>query len=61
MFDMSIVSVGNRIKTKQTGGKKKKTVVKNIGWVWVLTILLGLAGGFPLYLYLKEKASTNKA
>ena len=37
----------------------KKSGVKNIGWVWVLTMLLGLAGGFPLYLYLKEKARTN--
>lgn len=39
----------------------KKKGVKNIGWVWVLTMLLGIAGGFPLYLYLKEKASTNDA
>ena len=33
--------------------------VKNIALVWCLTMLLGLAGGFPLYLYLKEKAIAN--
>lgn len=37
----------------------KNAGVKNIGLVWVLTMLLGLAGGFPLYLYLKEKSTTN--
>ena len=37
----------------------RKAGVKNIGIVWVLTLLFGLAGGFPLYLYLKEKAITN--
>ena len=37
----------------------KKTGVKNLGLVWVLTMLLGLAGGFPLYLYLKEKTIAN--
>lgn len=38
----------------------KKSGVKNIGWVWMLSLLLGFAGGFPLYLYLKEKAIANK-
>jgi hypothetical protein len=38
----------------------KKAGVKNLGLVWVLTMLLGLAGGFPLYLYLKEKAASVK-
>lgn len=33
----------------------KKQGVKNIGMVWLLTLLFGLAGGFPLYLYFKEK------
>ena len=28
---------------------------QNIRFVWVLTMLFGLAGGFPLYLYFKEK------
>ena len=34
-------------------GKKHK--IKRLGFVWLLTLLLGLAGGFPFYLYLKEK------
>ncbi len=33
----------------------KRKGVKNIGLVWILTMLLGLAGGFPLFLYLREK------
>lgn len=39
----------------------KKYGVKNIGLVWTLSMLLGLAGGFPLYLYLKEKTITNQS
>ncbi|MGK0390758.1 MAG: hypothetical protein ACI94Y_003518 [Maribacter sp.] len=35
--------------------EKKKYGIKNIGIVWLLTMLLGLAGGLPLFLYLKEK------
>ena len=31
--------------------------IKNIGVVWLLTFLFGFAGGFPLFLYLREKAS----
>lgn len=38
----------------------KKYNIKNIALVWCLTMVLGLAGGFPLYLYLKEKSVTNK-
>ena len=38
----------------------KKNNVKKIGLVWFLTMLLGLAGGFPFYLYLKEKTNANK-
>ena len=33
----------------------RKYGVKNIGFVWGLTMLFGLAGGFPLFLYLREK------
>lgn len=33
----------------------RKSGVKNIGWVWLLTMLFGLAGAFPLYLYFKER------
>lgn len=28
--------------------------MKKLGMVWALTMLFGLAGGFPLFLYLKE-------
>jgi hypothetical protein len=38
----------------------KKSGVKRIWFVWLLTMLLGLAGGFPFYLYLKEKTIANK-
>jgi len=34
----------------------KKHNLKRLGLVWLLTLLLGLAGGFPLFLYLKEKS-----
>lgn len=36
--------------------EKKKYQIENIGVVWLLTMLLGLAGGFPLFLYFREKA-----
>ena len=39
----------------------KKTGVKHLSLVWVLTMLLGLAGGFPFYLYLKEKSLANNS
>ncbi len=29
--------------------------VKKVYWVWLSTMLLGLAGGFPLYLYFREE------
>ena len=38
----------------------KKYGVKNVKLVWLLTMLFGLAGGFPLYLYLKEKTMAQK-
>jgi len=37
----------------------KKNKVGRIGLVWLLTMLFGLAGGFPFYLYLKEKTTAN--
>jgi len=33
----------------------KKFGVKNVGWIWVLILPLGMARPFPLYLYLVEK------
>ncbi|MCP4441575.1 MAG: DUF2834 domain-containing protein [Aureispira sp.] len=35
--------------------KGKQYQIKQVGWVWVATMLLGLAGGFPMMLYLIEK------
>ncbi len=37
----------------------KKNNVNKIGLVWFLTLLLGLAGGFPFYLFLREKSNNN--
>ncbi len=34
----------------------KKHKIKSIYFVWILTLLFGLAGGLPLFLYLREKA-----
>ena len=38
----------------------KKYGINRLGLVWLLTLLFGLAGGFPFYLYLKEKTIANK-
>ena len=40
--------------------EKKKYDIKNVWIVWLLTMLLGLAGGFPLFLYLKERTIANR-
>ncbi len=32
----------------------KKHRVKNVRWIWLLTMFFGLAGAFPLYLYMRE-------
>lgn len=34
--------------------ESKKYQIKNLYLVWVFTMLFGLAGGFPLFLYLKS-------
>jgi len=34
--------------------------IKHLGVCWILTMLLGLGGGFPLFLYLKTKAMESK-
>lgn len=36
--------------------ESKSKGIKNTYWVWLSTLLLGLAGGFPLFLYFREKA-----
>ncbi len=35
--------------------ESKRLKLKNIWVVWLLTMLFGLAGGFPFFLYLREK------
>ena len=35
--------------------ESKKKGIKNIYWIWLATMLLGLAGGLPLFLYYREK------
>lgn len=34
----------------------KRQGIKNVWVIWVLTVLFGMAGTFPLFLYLREKA-----
>ena len=36
--------------------ESKKHGIKRLGLVWLLTMLLGLAGGFPYFLYVREQA-----
>ena len=38
----------------------KQHNVKRIGVVWVATMLLGLAGGFPFFLYLRESVKRSE-
>ena len=41
-------------------GESKRLAIKKVGIVWIVTFLFGLAGAFPLFLYLREgKLSTN--
>ena len=35
--------------------ESKTLKIKNIGWVWLITLLFGFAGGLPLFLYLRER------
>ena len=34
--------------------ESKKQGIKNVGWIWVATMLFGLGGGLPLFLYVRE-------
>ena len=38
-----------------TFSEGRKHGIQKIWVVWLMTMLLGLAGGFPLFLYIKEK------
>lgn len=33
--------------------------VKKLGLVWIFTLLFGLAGGFPMFLYLREHVKSD--
>jgi hypothetical protein len=32
--------------------ESKRLQIKNVGFIWLLTMLFGMAGAFPLFLYL---------
>ena len=36
--------------------ESKKHKIKGIGWIWIYTFALGIAGGLPLFLYFREKS-----
>jgi hypothetical protein len=35
--------------------------IRNVWVIWVLTLLFGMAGTFPLFLYLREKVKKSQA
>jgi hypothetical protein len=35
--------------------ESKKHNIKNLTWVWIYTFAFGIAGGLPLFLYIREK------
>ena len=37
----------------------KKSGIRRVWLIWITTMLFGLAGGFPLYLYLKSKLKST--
>ena len=37
-------------------GEAKKHKMKGLGWIWGYTFAFGIAGGLPLFLYVREKA-----
>jgi hypothetical protein len=39
----------------------KRHEIPRVGVVWLLTMLLGLAGGFPFFLFLRERALEKTA
>lgn len=38
----------------------KRCEIKNVSGVWVFTLLFGMAGALPLFLYKREKALKEK-
>lgn len=37
----------------------KTKELKGVGWVWLYTFAFGIAGGLPLFLYLRERQNTT--
>jgi hypothetical protein len=37
-------------------GEAKRIGFKHVYWIWVLTMMFGMAGTFPLFLYFRAKA-----
>ena len=35
--------------------ESKKLNIKGVWWVWIYTFAFGIAGGLPLFLYLRDK------
>ncbi|MDF1696384.1 MAG: DUF2834 domain-containing protein [Saprospiraceae bacterium] len=33
----------------------RKYKMKNLGWIWLYTFALGIAGGLPLFLYVRDE------
>ena len=44
-----------------TYGEAKRYGLKNIGVIWILTMLFGMAGTFPLFLYLRHGRIENSS
>lgn len=43
-----------------TYNESRNYKIKNIGFLWITTLLFGLAGAFPFFLYLKERHIANQ-
>jgi hypothetical protein len=41
--------------------ESKQLQMKNVFWIWIYTFAFGIAGGLPLFLYLREKRLTGLA
>ena len=39
--------------------ESKRLNIKNIGYVWAYTFAFGIAGGLPLFLYLRERNNVD--
>ncbi len=41
--------------------ESRKYKIRNIGWIWIYTFALGIAGGLPLFLFIRENYRSRKA